>query len=217
MGGHRSAQIVQTHGQKLNIDRMRRCGENLIHLTRENLAADDLETHISPHAVATIFLTRVTAPLALPLYPSAPISLAYRDVTGAPPTSTFTRVLRPAAFRASVVVFMACVVTVSRGDMQTNCGSYSSTAVTNLSGATSLPRSTTSNPLPSSMEATMFLPMSCRSPLSVPIITLVDIFSPVLANRGRSSSIALFMARPASSSSGTKYSSASNSRIGRAS
>src|ERR1035438_9551136 len=99
MGRHRSAQIMQTHGQKLNINRMRRCGENLIHLTREDLAADDLETHISPHAVATIFLTRVTAPLALSLYPSAPISLAYRDVTGAPPTSTFTREIGRASCR----------------------------------------------------------------------------------------------------------------------
>ena len=35
-----------------------------------------------------------------------------------------------------------------------------------------MPMSFTSNPLMSSMKVTMFLPMSCRSPCTVPISTL---------------------------------------------
>jgi hypothetical protein len=46
------------------------------------------------------------------------------------------------------------------------------TALTNLSGETSVPRSTTSKPAPSSIMATRFLPMSCRSPFTVPMRTL---------------------------------------------
>ena len=46
------------------------------------------------------------------------------------------------------------------------------TAAINLSASTSTPRSTTLKPLLSSIMATRFLPISCRSPATVPIITL---------------------------------------------
>ena len=70
-----------------------------------------------------------------------------------------------------MVVFIDGMVTVSRAERQTMLASRSLTASANFSGATSTPRSITSKPPPSSMEATRFLPMSCRSPFTVPITT----------------------------------------------
>jgi len=64
--------------------------------------------------------------------------------------------------------------------------------------------SITSNPPPSSMEATMFLPISWRSPFTVPITTRPAGSAPLEVRCGRISASAAFMARAASSSSGTK-------------
>ena len=77
---------------------------------------------------------------------------------------------------------------------------------TNFSGATCTPRSITSKPAPSSMMLTRFLPMSCTSPLTVPIRNLPIVCTPVSASSGRSTSIAPAIARPAISISGTKKS-----------
>src|SRR3990167_2511738 len=74
---------------------------------------------------------------------------------------------------------------------------------------TSMPMSLTSKPLMSSMKLTMFLPMSCKSPCTVPISTLPSLaLSPPscclisgLATAPTVSSIS-----PASTSSGRKYS-----------
>ena len=73
--------------------------------------------------------------------------------------------------------------------------------------------SLTSKPLMSSMNETMFLPMSCRSPCTLPIRTLPSFFGPSpgpermsgLATRPMVSSIS-----PAITNSGRKYSPASN-------
>ncbi len=51
---------------------------------------------------------------------------------------------------------------------------FSWQAATNFSGATSMPRSTTFKPPPVSIIATRFLPMSCRSPLTVPMTTVAE-------------------------------------------
>ena len=80
----------------------------------------------------------------------------------------------------------------------------------NFSGATCTPRSMTWNPAPSNMMFTRFLPMSCTSPLTVPI-TMVPIDSaPVSASSGRRISSAPAIALPAMSISGTKKSPRSN-------
>ena len=112
-----------------------------------------------------------TARLASGAQPSAPICLAKLSVMGAPPIITFTCWRNPAACRASMVIFMFGMVVVSRADIATRSAWYSRTAATNLSAETSVPRSTISKPAPSSIIATKFFPMSCRSPLTVPITT----------------------------------------------
>ncbi len=66
-----------------------------------------------------------------------------------------------------------------------------------------MPRSITSNPAPSSIMDTRFLPMSWMSPLTVPITILPMGSTPVSASSGRRISIPAFMALAASSTSGT--------------
>ena len=71
-----------------------------------------------------------------------------------------------------MVRFMAGMVVVMSAEMPTMLAECSSTAATNFSGATSRPRLNTLKPAPSSIIATRFLPMSCRSPWAVPITTV---------------------------------------------
>ncbi len=59
-----------------------------------------------------------------------------------------------------MVSFMAGMVVVRRADSATMSACFSLTASTNLSAATSTPRSMISKPAPSSIMATRFLPMS---------------------------------------------------------
>ena len=66
---------------------------------------------------------------------------------------------------------MPVMVVVNRADTAMMWALLSLAWATNFSGATSTPRSTTSKPPPSSMAATSPLPISCRSPLTVPITT----------------------------------------------
>ena len=111
-----------------------------------------------------------------------------------------------------MVVLMAGMVTVSSADMQTTCGWRSSTAATKFSwrniGAEI-----------DHLESAAF-EHGCNDVLADVVQVAFDrpddhADSHLLAgaaSSGRSSSMALFMARPASRSSGTKYSSASNSR-----
>jgi len=111
---------------------------------------------------------------------------------------------KPAAESASMVVFIEDMVTVSSADRHTRLARLARTASTNFSGATSAPRSVISNPPPSSMEATMFFPISWRSPFTVPITTRPAGSAPLEARSGRISASAAFMARAARRSSGTK-------------
>src|SRR6266571_3520630 len=90
---------------------------------------------------------------------------------GAPPISTLTLSRTPACLRASMVVFIAGIVVVKSADIATIVASLSLMLAINFSGETLTPKSITSNPPPSSSEATRFLPMSCKSPLTVPIPT----------------------------------------------
>ena len=102
--------------------------------------------------------------------------------------------------------FIIVMVVVSRAERATIVPSFSLAASTKRSGGTSTPRSTTWKPPPSSIEATRFLPMSCKSPWTVPITTRPTGSAPASANSGVISSSEVFMARAAISSSGTKYS-----------
>ena len=85
---------------------------------------------------------------------------------------TFTRSRRPALTRASIVRFMPGIVVVISAEIPTMLALCSSTPATNFSGATSRPRLITLKPAPSSIMATRFLPMSCRSPCAVPMTTM---------------------------------------------
>ena len=78
------------------------------------------------------------------------------------------------------------IVVVRNAEKPTMSGWCSSIAATNFSGATWTPRSITSKPAPSSMMLTRFLPMSCTSPLTVPIRNLPIVSTPVSASSGRS-------------------------------
>src|SRR5216683_2719135 len=155
-------------------------------------------------------LARTTAAEASAAYPSAPTTSAYSWVTGAPPTMTATLSRRPALFRALMLALNIGIVVVRNAEKPTMSGWYSTTASTNFSGATWTPRSITWNPAPSNMMFTKFLPMSCTSPLTVPITTVPIDSAPVSASSGRSISSAPAIALPAISISGTKKSPRSN-------
>ena len=90
--------------------------------------------------------------------------------------------------------------------MPTSWGWCSRTAATNSSGVTSVPRSTVSKPAPSSIILTRFLPMSCRSPLTVPMTNLPALGTSVSASSGRRTFMPACMARAAISTSGTNSS-----------
>ena len=79
-------------------------------------------------------------------------------------------------------------------------------AATNFSGGTCTPRSITSKPAPSSMIFTRFLPISCTSPLTVPIKKVPTVSAPVSASNGRKTLSAPDIALPEISISGTKKS-----------
>ncbi len=120
--------------------------------------------------------------------------------------STFTESSKPAAEIACTVSRIDPMVVVSSADIASSCAELSFAAAANCSGDTSTPRSTTLNPAPSSIVATRFLPMSCRSPFTVPITTVPmwSTSAPDISER------ASFIARCAISSSGTKNSLARN-------
>ena len=88
--------------------------------------------------------------------------------------------------------------------MQRMSGWFFFTSSMNLSAETSMPILMTSKPQPSSMEATRFLPMSWRSPFTVPMTTLPMLVASCPAMSGFSSSSPAFIARPAISNWGTK-------------
>ncbi len=73
---------------------------------------------------------------------------------------------------------------------------------TNAMVLTSTPRSTTLNPLAMSMLETMFLPISCTSPWTVPMTTVAFVPLEPLGIRGRSRPRADLIASAASMSSG---------------
>ena len=155
-------------------------------------------------------MARLTQAEASAAYPSAPTASAYSWVTGAPPTITITSLRRPAFSSALMLALNIGMVVVRNAENPTMSGRCSSIAATNFSGATWTPRSITSKPAPSSMMLTRFLPMSCTSPLTVPIRNRPTVCTPVSASSGRSTSIAPAIARPAISISGTKKSPRSN-------
>src|ERR1019366_6219605 len=79
----------------------------------------------------------------------------------------------------------------------------------NFCAGTSTPMSLTSKPLMSSMKVTMFLPMSCRSPCTVPISTLPSLAAavpPLSLISGLAMAPTVSSISPASTSSGRKYS-----------
>jgi len=128
----------------------------------------------------------------------------------APPTITITCSRRPAFCNALMLALNIGMVVVRNAEKPTMSGLCSMIFSTNFSGATCTPRSMTSKPAPSSMMFTRFFPMSWTSPLTVPIRNLPMVSTPVSASRGRSTSMAPAMARPAISISGTKKSPRSN-------
>ena len=140
------------------------------------------------------------------VYTSAPISLQNASVIGAPPIMMRTLSRRPAALNASTTSRITGMVVVRSAEQQTILQFWSRAASTNFSGGTSVPRSTTSSPLDSSIIFTRFLPTSCRSPLTVPMQALPEAFTPAAARTGLSISAPLFIARAATSTSGTNAS-----------
>ena len=101
-------------------------------------------------------------------------------------------------------------VALNSADRPRTSGSSSRTASTNLSAGTLTSRSVTSKPDASSREMTMFLPMSWRSPSTVPITTLPAASTWSTLKWGLMTSWASFKITPAIISSDRKYSPASN-------
>ena len=129
---------------------------------------------------------------------------------GAPPTLIFTLSRIPASWAAFTTSAMTGMVVVSRAEQPMMPALCSIAAWTKAWGSTSTPRSTTSMPLPSTIIFTRFLPMSCRSPLTVPSTITPRLSAPSSASRGLSRAAPAFMARAATSTSGTKISLARN-------
>src|SRR5260370_288672 len=123
-------------------------------------------------------------------------------------TMTWSRI--PCFSRALMFALNIGMVVVKTAEKPTMSGWCSLIASMNFSGATCTPRSMTSKPAPSNMMLTRFLPMSCTSPLTVPMTILPIVSAPVSASSGRSISSAPAMALPAISISGTKKSPRSN-------
>ena len=97
-------------------------------------------------------------------------------------------------------------VVVNNAEMATISAFFSFAAKMNFSAATSIPRSSTLNPAPSSIMMTMFFPISCKSPFTVPT-TMVPFNSvPALRRWGRRISRPSLTACAAASISGTKRS-----------
>ena len=131
------------------------------------------------------------------------MSSANSCVTGAPPTMICTSSRRSASMNASIVLPMLGMVVVSSADMPISGASFSSTASMNSSAEVSTPKSITSKPPRSSMMH-RFLPMSCRSPLTVPITTVPCDGTPDSDRIGSMCAMPAFMARAHASTSGTK-------------
>ena len=71
-------------------------------------------------------------------------------------------------------------------------------AITKAAADWSTPKSTILNPAPSPIIHTRFLPISCKSPLTVPMtIVAVEVAAPSLIKSGFRTAIPAFMARAA--------------------
>ena len=99
--------------------------------------------------------------------------------------------------------FMPVIVVVSSADIPTAFASgLSFRPWRNLSAETSMPRSTTSRPAPCAIIFTRFLPMSWRSPFTVPSSILPTGFTPAFTSSGFRMSMLWFIARAAIRTSG---------------
>ena len=96
------------------------------------------------------------------------------------------------------------MVVVSRADMPRIGARCSSSAAMNSFSEVSTPRSITSKPAPESIMMQRFFPMSCRSPFTVPMITVPAGSTPEAERIGSIWAIPAFMARAQASTSGTK-------------
>ena len=103
----------------------------------------------------------------------------------------------------SITTFMYGMVVVSSADMPTMSGLCSSIASRKFSTGLLMPMLCTSNPAPSSIMLTRFLPISWISPFTVPITTVPIVSAPVSANRGRRIAIPPFIALADIRTSGT--------------
>ena len=108
---------------------------------------------------------------------------------------------------AFTVSFNASIVVVKSADAPTIFTSgFSSKASINFSAGTSTPKSITSNPALSSIIITKFLPISCKSPATVPIIIFPAETALSPTNNGFKTSTPFCIARAATNISGTNIS-----------
>ncbi|VYU56477.1 Uncharacterised protein [Eubacterium limosum] len=91
-------------------------------------------------------------------------------------------------------------------DIATISALFSFAALIKSSGLASTPRSTILKPALSNIITTRFLPMSWRSPLTVPITMVPSVGRSVSAINGLTMAIPAFMARAAINTSGTNIS-----------
>ena len=112
--------------------------------------------------------------------------------TGAPPMYTSTSELY--SLIACVISFMLSIVVVKRALKPTMHFPRFLTESKNFSGPASTPRSTISHPSPRIIIFTMFLPISCISPFTVPRIRVPLGFTCPDSKKGRRCSIAAFIA-----------------------
>ena len=130
------------------------------------------------------------------------MSCANFSFSGAPPTMTLTPSRRPDSASCRMMDFISGIVVVSRAERASTSGRYSWTCFRNSLAGTLMPRSRISKPTPRSIVATMFLPISCKSPRTVPIRTLPPFRILSFDRNGSSVAVASFMARADSSTSG---------------
>ena len=141
------------------------------------------------------------------MYASAPISSANSWLIGAPPTIILIRLLNGCERSAATVSRSDGIVVVRRAESATMLASLCLfTSSIKVWIGTSTPRSITSKPALSNIIPTRFLPMSWRSPLTVPITMVPSVGRSVSAINGLTMAIPAFMARAAINTSGTNIS-----------
>ena len=110
----------------------------------------------------------------------------------------------PFSINVSITTFMYGIVVVSSADIPSISGCSVSRASRYFVTSLLIPKSTTSKPAPSIIIPTRFFPISCMSPLTVPMTIFPTLGAPVAIRSGFKIAIPPFIEFADNRTSGTK-------------